>query len=346
MKKVSILSIDGGGIRGILPGTILTHLEKLLQKKSDRELKIGDYFDFVAGTSTGGILSCIYLVPDENGKAKYSAEDALNLYLKNGQAIFNRSLLHKVTSAGGILHEKFSEDALYTLLTQYLGDETLDRLIKPCLITSYEIADRRSFFFTSADAGEDPMYNFKVRDVARATSAAPTYFEPAHIESLDGRLYSLVDGGVFANNPALCAYAEARKINFSQIFKDNEKPDKPSAKDMVIVSIGTGSVQKPYYYKNFKDAGQIKWLEPIIDILMSGNSETVHYQLKQMYLTLEAKDQQDYYRLEPGLREACSEMDDATPENLTNLHQAGLAFIHDNAQLLDKLADKVLENCK
>src|SRR6201986_2029900 len=141
MKKIRILSIDGGGIRGILPGTILTYLEKLLQKKSNSDLKIGDYFDFIAGTSTGGILSCIYLVPDENGKAKYSANDALELYLKNGKTIFNRTLLQK---------------ALYKLLTKYFGDETLDRLIKPCLISSYEIADRRAVFFTSADAGEDP----------------------------------------------------------------------------------------------------------------------------------------------------------------------------------------------
>ena len=100
---------------------------------------------------------------------------------------------------------------MYKLLTTYFGDVTLDKLIKPSLITSYNISDRNAIFFTSADARTDDIYNFYVRDVARATSAAPTYFSPAHIESMNRQIFSLVDGGMFANNPALCAYAEARK---------------------------------------------------------------------------------------------------------------------------------------
>ena len=127
----------------------------------------------------------------------------------------------------------------------------------------------------------------RIKDIARATSAAPTYFAPAHIESLNGQIYSLVDGGMFANNPALCAYAEARKTLFSKVLKDADKKDKPTAQDMIIVSLGTGSVKKQYHYNDFKHAGEIKWLEPVIDILMSGNSETVAYQLTQMYLTLD-----------------------------------------------------------
>ena len=94
MKKVTMLSLDGGGIRGIIPATILTRLEKILQEKDNHSsLKIGDYVDFVAGTSTGGILGCIYLTPNEQGTAKYSAQDALDLYVKHGSAIFSRTFL-------------------------------------------------------------------------------------------------------------------------------------------------------------------------------------------------------------------------------------------------------------
>ena len=343
MKKIRILSVDGGGIRGILPGTILMQLEKILQKKDNSTRKIGDYFDMIAGTSTGGILACIYLMPGEDGKAKYSAQEAVDLYIKNGQTIFDRTILEKITSAGGIIHEKYSHDALYELLTTYFGDETLNNFIKPSLITSYEITDRKSIFFTSADASDD-MYNFKIRDVARATSAAPTYFAPAHIESLSGQIFTLVDGGMFANNPALCAYAEARKTNFSKILNDADKKDKPTAQDMIIVSLGTGSVKKQYHYDDFEHAGEIKWLEPVIDILMAGNSETVAYQLTQMYLTLADEFQKNYFRLEPGLKEACSEMDEATPENINNLYQAGLTYVHDNISHLEEIADKILEN--
>jgi patatin-like phospholipase/acyl hydrolase len=345
MKKIRILSIDGGGIRGIIPGTILTQLEKILQKMSgNSDRKIGDYFDMIAGTSTGGILSCLYLMPGENGKARYTAAEALDLYIKNGHTIFDRTFLEKVLSAGGIIREKYSEEPLYSLLTQYFGDETIDNFIKPSLITSYDITDRKAIFFTSADACKDAMYNFKIRDAARATSAAPTYFSPAHITSLNGQAYTLVDGGMFANNPALCAYAEARKTVFSVLLNDNDKKDKPTAEDMIIVSLGTGSVKKRYSYDEFENAGQIKWLEPVIDILMSGNSETVAYQLTQMYLTLDPQFQNNYYRLEPGLKEACSEMDIATTENINNLYQAGLTFVKDNIKQLEEIAQKIIEN--
>jgi patatin-like phospholipase/acyl hydrolase len=345
MKKIRILSIDGGGIRGIIPGTILRQLEKILQKMDNNSsCKLGDYFDMIAGTSTGGILSCLYLVPGENGKARYSAQEALDLYLKKGHVIFDRPLIDKITSAGGIIHERYSGGPLYGLLKHYFGEETLDNFIKPSLITSYEITDRNAIFFTSTDARENALYNFKVRDVARATSAAPTYFPPAHIESVSGQSFTLVDGGMYANNPALCAYAEARKIEFSKFLNDPEKTDKPSAKDMIILSLGTGSVKKKYSYKHFEHAGEIEWLEPVIDILMSGNSETVSYQLTQMFLTLDKDNQDNYYRLEPGLKEACSEMDIATPENISNLYQAGLTYVHDNYTKLEKIARVLLEN--
>ena len=112
MKKIRILSVDGGGIRGVLPGTILAQLEKILQRLSKSERKLGDYFDMIAGTSTGGILACIYLMPGDDGKAKYSAQDAVDLYIKNGHAIFDRTTAQKLSSVAGILHQKYSQDAL------------------------------------------------------------------------------------------------------------------------------------------------------------------------------------------------------------------------------------------
>lgn len=92
MQKIKVLSIDGGGIRGIIPGTILTYVEKQLQTRSKNPgAKLADYFDLIAGTSTGGILTCCYLVPDENGKSKYSADFALDIYLNEGPQIFKVS---------------------------------------------------------------------------------------------------------------------------------------------------------------------------------------------------------------------------------------------------------------
>lgn len=113
--------------------------------------------------------------------------------------------------------------------------------------------------FNSADASISTD-NFLVKDICRATSAAPTYFSPARIQSQYGQNFSLIDGGVYANNPALCAYAEARKMPFGQIFKTDQKPDYPTVNDMIIISIGTGSEAKSYPFKKMENAGKLAWI--------------------------------------------------------------------------------------
>ena len=342
MKKIRILSLDGGGIRGILPGTILTYLEDQIQKITGNDsASIGEYFDLIAGTSTGGILSLIYLSTDDNGGYRFTAKEALNIYLKKGDDIFNVKFGKKLKSLGGLRDEKYSEDVIEKTLLDYFGDLKLNQTLKPCLITSYDIHNRKAHFFSSLDA-ESEVYNYYLRDVARATSAAPTYFEPAKITSMYGTPKSLVDGGLFANNPALCAYSEARNIDFSKALNDNEKPNKPSAKNMLIVSIGTGEVKTPYKFDEFENAGMVKWIKPIIDIMMSGNSETVNYQLRQIYNTLEYKDSLDYYRLQTQLIHAESAMDQASPKNLKALHDDGLAAVEHYKTELDDIANKLI----
>src|SRR5438045_2323917 len=126
MKKIRILSLDGGGIRGIIPGVILSCLEKKLQEADNSNLRIGDYFDFIAGTSTGGILACAYLMPGNTGKARYSADDAVNLYFKEGTGIFSRSFYEKISSAYGLLDEKYSASALEHDLEDLFGDVMLE----------------------------------------------------------------------------------------------------------------------------------------------------------------------------------------------------------------------------
>jgi hypothetical protein len=160
----------------------------------------------------------------------------------------------------------------------------------------------------------------------------------------------LVEGGVFVNNPALCAYSEARGLDFSNEkvlpgSYGSNKPVNPSAKDMLMISIGTGSVKKPYKYEKIKNFGLISWLPIIIDIMMSGNSETVHYHLDKIYDTLSPEDKKDYYRLEPGLEDAKPEMDNASNENIINLKEAGKIFITDNSKKLDEIVDKLIKYC-
>lgn len=337
-KLTRILSIDGGGIRGIIPGQILVELEKKLRKLDKKpDARIADYFDIIAGTSTGGILTCLYLCPESSSskRPKFTAEEAVELYLERGDEIFDISLWQKLKSGGGLLDEKYSADELEDALKDYFKDLKLSELLKPCIITSYDIRRRQAHFFTQHDADTDGR-DYYVRDVARSTSAAPTYFETARVRSMSGVSYPLIDGGVFANNPTLCAYSEARNWTFDKFRK------KPTAKDMLILSIGTGKVMKPYYYKDAKDWGAMAWIRPLIDIMMSGVSETVDYHLKSIYEAVGKPDQ--YVRISPELSNASPEMDNASVENLNALKDAGTYSAELHEKELTRIAKLLISN--
>ncbi len=317
-KLVRVLSIDGGGIKGILPGKILVHLEnKLKELSGNPDARIADYFDLVAGTSTGGILTCLLLTPsaEDPGTPQFTAEEAVGLYLEKGSDIFHLPFMHKMKSGAGLFDEKYPARALETNLSNYLANTRLKDLLKPCIITAYDIQNRKAHFFTQHDALLKEEKDFYVRDVARATSAAPTYFEACRVSSFAGTKYALIDGGVYANNPTLCAYAEARKLIFDEARK------KPRAADMAILSLGCGEDKKAYPYSRAKDWGKIGWIKPVIDIMMSGVSETVDYQLKQIFDAVEKPGQ--YLRIQPSMGDAGTEMDNAGPGNLKELEKAG-----------------------
>lgn len=288
-----ILSIDGGGIRGYIPALVLAEIEKRTGKR------IAEMFDMIAGTSTGGILALGLTIPDENGNPKYTAEDLSNLYLENGKTIFSRSIWQKIRSASGIADEKYGQDGIESVLKKYFGDFNLSDTLVDVLITSYDLEKRKPLFFKSTKAKQDNNRNFKVWEAARATSAAPTYFEPLELFTKNrAKHFGLVDGGVFANNPAMCAYAEATAMGNT---------------DLMVLSIGTGETNKPYAYSDAKTWGLVKWIKPIISIMMDGNSDTVSYQMNQV---LSVNPKSDYYRLQTKLIEGSEEMDNAGKENM------------------------------
>jgi uncharacterized protein len=331
-KLTRILSIDGGGIRGIIPGQILVSLEEKLKKRTKNpDARIADHFDLIAGTSTGGILTCAYLCPDSNDPAKtnrpkFNAQQVVNLYLERGHDIFNVPFKHKIKSAGGLVDEKYPAAAIEKALNDYFGDTKLSQLIKPCLITAYDIKRRQGHFFNQVDAAQDEGWNYLVKEVARATSAAPTYFECSEIKSLTGVTYPLIDGGVFVNNPTLCAYAEVHN-------KFNK-----TAKEMAILSIGTGFTRKEYDYNSAKDWGLAAWVKPLIDIMMAGVADVVDYQLKQIYHAVGTP--QQYVRINQVLPIGVNpDMDDASTENLNALKELGT----ETAQIFNRQLDEFVE---
>jgi uncharacterized protein len=347
-KYKRILSIDGGGIRGIIPGQILVAVEKKIQEKSgNREARIADYFDLISGTSTGGIMTCALLYPDEAipTRARYSAPTVVDLYRNNGSTIFSSDIFHKIMSLDGVLDERYPSTGIESVLTKYFGDVRLKQLIKPCLITSFDIKRNKGHFFYSHKAQKNDAWDFSLLEVARATSAAPTYFEVALDSSRTGVTYPLIDGGVFVNNPALCAYSEARLL-----FQRPDSQLPVTAKDMQIFSLGTGYSAESLEYERAKDWGAVQWIKPLISIMMSGVSQTVDFQLRQIFEAAAVDSGKDsevsgqYIRIDGLLpNDVDAAMDCATDENMNALASFGTELAQNHDEDLNRLVDALLQ---
>ena len=346
-KLKRILSLDGGGIRGILTSKVLEALEEKLNDQyikingapREKPIRIGEYFDMVAGTSTGGILACILLCPSEKDPnyPRFSAKEAVGLYLENGKNIFKPTFNGRLPGfLQGIGGSMFGDASIADVLKSYLKETRLSEMMKPCLITSYDIQERQAVFFTSHDALKKESKDFPLWQVCRSTSAAPTYFPPATARSGDDFLMHTIDGGLFANNPTMCAFIEALKI-----FR-GEDQQLIGADCMMILSIGTGEIKTKYLFADAIKWGILRWVKPIIDIMMTAVSETVDYQLMKLFKTIDCADQ--YFRIMPELGDANPEMDDISPKNLEALRQAGIKTTNIHEDKLDKIAKMLIEN--
>jgi predicted acylesterase/phospholipase RssA len=202
------------------------------------------------------------------------------------------------------------------------------------IVAAYNTDDRGPFFFkhytdqttrrsTKLRAAAAENQDFYLRDVARATTAAPTYFVPAQITSLSGDSFSLVDGGLVANNPALSAYVEARKL-----YRD--------ARRYVIVSIGTGRSGRRFRHEVIKRWGYLDWVSPthgvpVTAMMWDGQSESVAHALKSLPRV-------EYFRFNADLGSVSEEMDDAREENLRRVEALARKIIADHRSELHRLA--------
>ncbi|MEM1177621.1 MAG: CBASS cGAMP-activated phospholipase [Acidobacteriota bacterium] len=294
-----ILSIDGGGIRGLIPALVLEAIEE----KTGRPTC--SLFDLIAGTSTGGILALGLTRPAEAGGPMYSASALAELYELRGSEIFASDTWRRLRSFDGLADEKYSAAGLERALDDYFGEVRLQDALAEVLITSYEIERRIPWFFKRHRALVHEDYDFLMKDVARCTSAAPTYFEPKRIETSETDYWALIDGGVYANNPAMCAYIEAKTL-----WPEDE---------LILVSLGTGALTRRLPAEEAKNWGVAQWAQPILDIVFQGVSSTVDYQLGKLL-------DDHYHRFEVTLSEGSDDMDDASPDNLRllRLHAEGL----------------------
>jgi patatin-like phospholipase/acyl hydrolase len=294
-----VLSVDGGGMRGLIPALVLASIEERTGRP------ISDIFDLLAGTSTGAIIVLGLTKPSTDGKVEKSARDVVTLYETKGATIFPRSLLQAL-HVGAIRGAKYDAKGLDATLARYFGDTRLKDALKPVVVPSYDIEKQVPIFFKSKRAKDNPDYDFPMREVARATAAAPTYFPPQKIQTADPLQYNaLLDGGVIAGNPAMCAYAEALKM------------DNIADNGVLMLSLGTGVLRHSLKYDDACDWGQLEWAQPIIDIALNGSNATVDYQLQQLLRA--GGPQQSYYRLQVELNAELAAMDDARDDTIKRL---------------------------
>lgn len=321
-NQIKIFSIDGGGIRGIIPAIVLAEIERRTKKR------ISELANLIAGTSTGGILTLGLTKPGANGKAQFSAEDLVKMYENEGSRIFSRSIRHTIRALWNLADEKYTADGLENVLQRYFGNARFKDALVPVIITSYEIERRFPFFFKSEKAKKNSSYDFPMKQIARATSAAPTYFEPMKISTQNSSdYYALIDGGIFANNPAMCGYVEAITML-------------PKTDDFLVVSLGTGELTRPLLYDKVKNWGLAQWAQPILDVVFDGVSDTVDYQLQQL---LPPKNNLPrYFRFQTRLDRSNDELDDASSTNIRNLKLLAESLIKANSQSLDILCERLV----
>jgi patatin-like phospholipase/acyl hydrolase len=290
---VKILAIDGGGIRGLIPALVLAEVERRCGRR------VAELVDLIAGTSTGGILACALAKPDP-----LPAERIAELYVEEGPRIFSRSLLKRITSVEGYLDERYESDGLMAALERYLGDARLADATVPVLLTAYDIERRAAVLLRRSD-------DARMVDAAHASSAAPTYFEPVRV----GRA-ALIDGGVYAVNPAMLAYAEA------------------GGEADLLLSLGTGEQTRRLRYEDVRGWGQLEWARPLVDVVFDGAADAVDLELSRLA-------GERYLRLQTRLDEASDALDDASEANLAALRRVAERLIAARGADLDRLCERL-----
>jgi patatin-like phospholipase/acyl hydrolase len=288
-----VLAIDGGGIRGLIPARVLAELERRCNRRA------GELFDLIAGTSTGAIIACALARPEP-----LAAERIAELYERDGPRIFDRSLLKRIRSAEGYLDERYESDGLVDVLRSHLGTVRLRDARPPLLLTAYDIERRSAVFLRSTD-------DASMVDAAHASSAAPTYFEPVRVDGA-----TLIDGGVFATNPAMCGYAEA------------------AGRLDLLVSLGTGEHTRPLRYEDVRGWGRLEWATPILDVVFDGSADAVDEQASALL-------GDRYIRLQTRLDEASDDLDDASAGNLAALRREAERLIAARSRDLDRLCERL-----
>jgi len=275
MKNFRILSIDGGGLRGVVPLTILKKLEELSGKR------IYEMFDFIAGTSTGGLIASAISIknPGNPGLPLYSLDDVINVYIKRGREIFPPK--HNfLESAIGIWKHRFEPTGIEKVLNDITGEYTMNDCLNNLMICTYDLENNMPLFLKSRNAHLNPQRNIRLYHACRATSAGPTYLPSYKFEYPDKEMVSrnCIDGGVFVNNPSFAAITEFAK-HFDYYLPGSKSFD---LQKTFLLSLGTGSYTGKISDLESMESGLVFWAQHITEVMMHGVNTATDYGMKEL----------------------------------------------------------------
>jgi patatin-like phospholipase/acyl hydrolase len=302
MKLRRILSLDGGGIRGLVTCRWLAGVDHALGAAG--KPTIPQSFDLLAGSSTGGLIAC--------GLALGRPPEALaELYRARRHDIFPGIARRLWSRTARLLTDgpsapRYDGRGLEAVLADVFGDARLGECRVPTLVPSYDTISRKPVIFKSF---KPEHADLRVRDVCRATAAAPTYF-PAHPLRVEGHDCALIDGGVVANNPTACAIAEA--------LRRDDNVD--CTRDLIVVSVGSGERTRPIDLRSAREWGALEWAIPIIDVLFDGNAESVDYIAQHIV-------GDGYFRLQAALTIGLDDLDDVSDTNVMALETLARTYL-------------------
>jgi len=338
--RFRILAIDGGGIRGLISALVLKEIEQRLNRdrKDGGPIRLVDCFHLVSGTSAGGLATLALTAP-----AGLGAEDLVDFYLEDGPRIFRRSLGRKLTTLWGLLGPKYPSAPVREAIEKRVGPHRISEATSDILVTSYDMHASDPYFFKRWRALENADRDVPVADAALSTSAAPTYFGSHGIGER-----ALVDGGVFANDPAVAAIAEA-------LGRASDEPAELEPADLFLLSIGTGEFNVGFEQRETGRWGAWRWIHgrggvPILNTLMGGVSDGTDY-WAHMLLNHEPGEKVPnreevghgprYYRLQAELDGPIA-LDDTSEKNLTKvLPDAAKRLIDKRSDELDEIVRRL-----
>ncbi|MBP1182180.1 patatin-like phospholipase family protein [Methylobacterium sp. PvR107] len=333
MSHRIILTIDGGGVRGIVPALVLSEIYRRIKKIDPENIRgLHEYFDLVVGTSAGAIVASAITTPNgpDSNEAVMHPDHVVDFFREHVRSIFPRTLFQKIRDVLNIIDEKYDHGYLDEILKRTLRTATIGEALTNVVYTAYDIETRKPVFMTNIDDEKNTTSRMLVKDVVRASTAAPTYFAPARILHDDQKSYrTLIDGGVFMNDPALAGLHFSNTLGYP-------------LEDLTIISLGTGRESRPYMYHEVKNWGFVNWVSPrrgvpLLSILSSGQAESTYMMLNQ---TLNRPGgTRRYIKIDGQLAIGNDDLDDSSEENMAELEVFARMLVDRHDSQIDEIAN-------